>query len=518
MTDTVKEEIERTNAKKNPWYRFLQASLELDWEDELYNIQPYGWHWFWGIYHLHEKLPAFPKIDLNKIKRELPNEHWIHRQGDEDRPYSSKLPDSHAKDDAASLLHKFLQEPNSLKTIKEIDFEKLEFLEYADFSNLIFPARVSFHHTEFSQNANFSQTRFHEQARFTYTIFHAALLHDKTSNSMRPNNANFENAEFFNSALFGSTTFKTKSNFQKVKFLNGGNFHSANFFGEANFDETKFYSFPASFEDAKFCSNFGVFFRKALFSSGAFFHNTKFNGVVDFDEAIFTKGVFFDDADFSNHVNFRHAKITEYTSFSNAKFKKNIPLFYGAKLHPDTAWNNTKWPILTPPINSDDIEEYNKTLQQNRNAYEHLSYQMEKLGKYHDQHFFFRQEMRCRKKLGSGFNSFIYRVYEVFADYGYGVGNAFAWWLGHIIAGGLFLFIAAYLGCFKTSFDDFACAFGVSLANAHGFFFMGGRLGECYGVFENLPFFTAIWVTQVILGIPLLFILGLTLRVRFRLR
>ncbi len=525
MTEEKKEEIKLTPAEDNPWYQFYLKSVELDKGDEgkgPHGIKPYGWHWFWGIYFLHQEMPKFPRFNLTAIQERLPDEHWLKNATDDGEKitYQSdgSIPDSACQDEAVVALYKILQNHKLTEPPKEIDFSKLIFSEHVDFSNLIFPMEVSFDDTNFSKSANFTQAKFFTHTRFANTLFGNSLFNGKARQ------ADFQKAEFFDTVLFGNTIFKTKSNFQEVKFFNGGDFHGATFFSEVKFDDAEFQGFTANFQNAKFINIFNVFFRKTLFNSGARFYSAIFDCVnLDFDDAIFPKSVFFDGAEFSGHVNFRHIKMTAYMSFTNATFKKNIPSFYGAELYPNIVWNKVNWPFFVRPIDTKGLEEYKKTIQQNQIAYENISYHMEKMQKYHDQHFFFRQEMRCRRELEKNpFILFSYWLYEKIANYGYGIERAAIAWLLHIFIGFLVITFIAMCGGIRYH-ESLSCAISVSFTNANPyalFSFDSVKLAECYDMFNvHAPIlFAIIKVIQTILGVGLLFLVLLTLRVRFRLK
>ena len=70
-------------------------------------------------------------------------------------------------------------------------------------------------------------------------------------------------------------------------------------------------------------------------------------------------------------------------------------------------------------------------------AWERLELIMSRIEKPLDRHRFFRLKMRTRRREDSLFLRVLNRVFEIIADYGWGVGRAFAWWIGHWTVAGL---------------------------------------------------------------------------------
>ena len=313
----------------------------------------------------------------------------------------------------------------------------------------------------------------------------------------------FSNFIFPINVNFGSTIFSKQAIFTNAVFLN-----------IANFSNTKF-SEEAGFENALF-SVMGNFYM-AVFSE-----NAEFSGVIFSQAAGFRGTTFYELADFSN------SKFKKHTIFADAKFKKYAPHFYNAEISADTIWERRIefWPQLKEYKNKITQDEMDEILRMNQNAYENLAYQMKVLEKYHDEHFFFRQEMRCRKKLEPPLIKPFYWLYEFVADYGYGVERAFIAWFLHIVLGAvvLMLFTNYYWAYNPTEFQKILnCVTPVSFANANPYAFFsfdGGKLAGCYTKLGYLlpRAFGIIKIIQIVIGVSLLFIVLLTLRIRFRLK
>ena len=440
----------------------LTPAEESPWHQFLKDIISYdtddkslaAFNWFWGIYYAKDR---FKNFDLKKIQNMLPDEHPIKKINDD---IIAKIEtDIVYKNGIYSIVETLFEKLGNPKIIDEMDFSGVVFDNSINFSSFIFPLQVSFKNTTFSNDAFFDGAVFCNNSDFTNTSF----LGDTSFNSVKfIQVVNFEGANFLKNASFSNVLFPNIANFQNVNFFKTSNFIGANFPVAAAFRDAKFHDLPL-------------------------FRNTIFNG---------------------------------NTNFTGVWFETHAPHLHDAKIGADITWDkNIKlWPQTKKHKIDITARKYKTRIENNQSSYENLVHHMKIVEKYHDQHFFFRQEMRCRRKLGSIFNSLIYGFYEYLADYGYGVGRAFSWWLVHIIIGSLALFGFRFFYGINDFINDAGCALGVSLANSHGFFFMGDRLDNCYGVFKDLPFFTAIWATQTVFGIALLFLLLLTLRVRFRLK
>ncbi len=560
MTKKNKEKIELTPAEDNPWYKFYLQSLEFDKGDGSHDPKPRGWHWFWGIYYLHEKIPAFPKFHISMIQKNFPREHWINNINDiDDRPYSGKIPDPVLKDNAVSALHKFLQESHSVETITEIDFSNLNFPMEVIFSNFIFPISVSFRNSNF-RSVNFSRTCFFSYSYFTHTTFHRRIV----LNGNIYSNTTFQGAEFHRQANFGSATFSETIDFREVKFFQGASFRGVVFSFGAHFDKAEFIHSSADFNEAKFFNQ--TSFKEVTFSSGAFFHNAEFDKHpfdVDFSGANFKSGAFFDDVKFSGNAifynaifggstvfrgaifstfaKFGKADISGSINFIDTHFKTHVPYLHDAKIGTGILWdrNDNFWPQPKQDRDNETDAEYKNRIANNQNDYEALVSNMEKLDKHDDKHFFFRQEMRWRrlenkltqKSLKKYFNwkpiednltIFFFWLYEIFADYGYGIGRAFSWWLGHIFIGAIVIAIIAWYACVGLQ-EALFCSVSLSVTNANPFVLIvieDGSLIDCYNKLNKLSpmIFGAVRGIQTFIGVALLFLLLTTLRVRFRLK
>ncbi len=236
-------------------------------------------------------------------------------------------------------------------------------------------------------------------------------------------NTNFSNFIFPINTVFSETTFDKNANFKNALFLKDAFFIKVTFIEIANFKNATFYG-----------------------------------GTAKFKGATFEKIADFTNARFEHHANFTDSIFCARTIFQQAIFKIQAPLFYGATFNKEIIWNKIDLPrhpkILWTLLHTGfwwwgskwDNANRRAIVRDNQNSYEDIANRMEELNKYHDRHFFFRHEMQCRRWL-SGFFSFLtHGLYEYLADYGYGVGRAFGWWVGHMCFWATILYFFSFKG------------------------------------------------------------------------
>ncbi len=484
------------------WYDFMERTIQLDTatladgtvdpEKNVSDQKPRGWHWFWGIYCLRIKVENFPIFDFETIQNKLPDGHWLKKisidfvgkkpignnqpeAADDEQTEATddkkkETPDDLNKEYATLVkektfnnLWKVLEKYEDSKEITKIYFSGFPFECDVDFSNCIFPIDVSFEHAKFFGEADFRDTLFFKDARFNSSEF----LKD----------ARFDDAVFLETADFKKATFHEKTSDSK--------------------------------ETAKF-------------------RNTIFEKIANFKNATFW-----------GYANFKSSKLKGRAFFQKAKFKYHAPRFYGAKFNNEITWAGIQLPDFSvadvdknhtdnTPDDGETCDEKTETnrkrrIEENQNSYENTAILLAGQDKYHDQHFFFREEMRCRRELeGNALIRWAFGLYEGIADYGYGIERALEIWFCHIVVGASFIsIIASYgdLGIWQTLF----CSISTSIANANPFVFViikDGSLKDCYECLQDISplSFGAIRGFQTFIGVALLFLLLTTLRVRFRLK
>jgi len=146
----------------------------------------------------------------------------------------------------------------------------------------------------------------------------------------------FAEFQFFGRADFTGATFSHLANFSRTAF-----------FGSADFTETKF-SIGALFTEAKFLD--AADFNRASFLLGAFFTGATFSSEASFVESRFFSGAYFSGGSFSLGVCFNKAYFRRQVDFSDRKFNgptffrgvtfSQVPLFHGASIHQGTEFEN----------------------------------------------------------------------------------------------------------------------------------------------------------------------------------
>ncbi|MGB6176716.1 MAG: pentapeptide repeat-containing protein [Methylocella sp.] len=279
-------------------------------------------------------------------------------------------------------------------------------------------------------------------------------------------------------------------------------FQSATFSGAAVFARTTF-SKGAHFDGAAFSS--WASFGGAVASGGASFDGATFSGKASFGGAAFSGGASFDDAAFGQESSFVNAEMKGETSFERATFENEPPTFFNAKLHQGTVWRDIKdWP---KPKLKDEAGRF-------LDAYACLKLEMDRLKKHEDELDFFALELQSRRVLqeselkGSGLPI---ALYGLVADY----GRSYARPLYAIIAVAAFGTLVLLLsGALAAPWQSL----GMSVANTLNVFGFRKDLLDPH-LFENLPAPLKILAAgQTILGAILLFLFGLGVRNKFRMK
>jgi len=383
-----------------------------------------------------------------------------------------------------------------------------------------------------------------------------------------PEMVQFWGAIFHDSASFGEATFDEAAIFGKAQFV-GANFDGATFNGSAHFDDTDFQLIPPgylsiSFERAKFAQY--VTFERAIISDISF-ENTIFSGAISrFDEAAFGNvdfstvvfkhpvvfenatfrrarfdgGIFEGEADFggarfgdpadawesahsdrfrepaffvgtkfNSKVSFAKAafccrstfvnsEMAALTSFVGAKFSEWPPLFFGSKLHEGTYWHGVEWPPRPQMVD---------TAAKFVDAYARLKLEMDRLKKHEDELNFFALEMQARRVRDGRWMGLPIDTYGWLSDYGRSYLTPLCWLAALMVTGALILSLHFGLACNYK-------ALGLSIANTFALFGF-----QKYFSPEAYPnWVIVVSGIQTVFGSILLFLLGLGIRNRFRMK
>ena len=247
------------------------------------------------------------------------------------------------------------------------------------------------------------------------------------------------------------------------------------------------------------------------------FTNAEFMPMTSFREVLFGN----DESAYpqklwpERRADFSDAEFRATTDFRKAIFN-GAPAFFHTTLHEDTDFSGVDW----EKAETDTIP-----VDYAIRAWERLELIMSKLEKPLERHRFFRLKMRARRQTDGCFLRVMNWLFETIADYGWGVGRAFSWWLGHWLVASLILLANA---CFGTTtaagWKLSLAALGTGFSNAHTFLFLtanGGYLEKGRKLLEDNDAWSLLTVgvgtVEAVLGPIFLFLLLLTLRNRFRL-
>jgi hypothetical protein len=352
-----------------------------------------------------------------------------------------------------------------------------------DFSCMIFPFDVDFSCSRFNGDANFINSVFLSGVNFTSAI----IRYDaKFSRVTFLGNVNFSSSKFSGRAEFDESNISMHIDFTETKFMDTLKFNNALIKRDANFIEAEISS-------------------EALFLGASFlgitsFRSVNFSRMADFSSAVFSGPTDFINASFSDIASFINAKFAHPVQFDKARFKKHPPEFHGASLHEGTRWHDVTWPPI-PGSRADAIDHLDN--------YERLKQEMERLKKHEAEQFFFIRETQCREVRDGFPKNLVSRLFGWFSDYGTSVAKplkalAATWAICGILFENLTTMPAAKAWLFSA---------------ASLFDLLGARRNFFEAEMKEMRGFAAFVATvETAVGLVLLFLLGLALRNRFRMR
>ena len=308
----------------------------------------------------------------------------------------------------------------------------------------------------------------------------------------------FSNTEFDRDVCFDGYLFTVPVSFNKTRFSEFAGFQNATFFKSVQFIGASFKA--AHFNSAYFC---GAFFQSATFANRAVFRNATFSALgAHFEETEF-RYADFSKANFFTGAYFNDLKMKGETSFEDATFEMAPPRFFGAELHEGTVWPLSKdWPT---PKKKDEGKEFVR-------AYERLKLEMDRLKKHEDELNFFALELQSRRVLLGRWSlgGLAIALYGVISDYGRSYLRPLVWLFGLVALGAVLFRWPGALGFQKS--------IGLSAANTFNVFgfrkdFIDHSIISCLS--PGLEVFAAV---QTVLGTILLFLFGLGVRNKFRMK
>jgi hypothetical protein len=356
-------------------------------------------------------------------------------------------------------------------------------------------ADIDFSYVDFEQGAVFGGYLV-RNCFFLNATFSGAAVFARTTFSEA---AHFDGAAFSSWASFGGAAFSGGASFDGATFSGNASFGGAAFSGGASFDGAAF-SEGALFDGAAFSSWWASFsFGGAIVSGWASFDGATFSGKASFDGAAFSGGASFGGAAFDQESSFVNAEMKGETFFEDAVFKTEPPRFFGAKLHQGTVWRGITWP--PKPKNKDKAGTF-------IDAYACLKLEMDRLKKHEDELNFFALELQSRRIEQGPVWGFPFAIYGVLSDY----GRSYLRPLGALI-------VVAAIGAAAFWYFDartYGEALGLSAANTLNVF--GFRRDFGLAIDTPLAWLIVFSALQTILGVILLFLFGLGVRNKFRMK
>jgi hypothetical protein len=402
---------------------------------------------------------------------------------------------------------------------QDVFFIKYVFFMAADFGNAVFRYGAHFPDAIFLGPTDFSCAKFSGDAIFVRATF-SRYSSPTFANATFSGNANFssaifsEHAYFTNSAFsstadFTSTAFSNNADFNSARFSQNANFTSAAFSGTADFTRTAF-SGKVDFNNARFSQNAN--FTSAAFSGTADFTRTAFSSKADFScatfcrEGSFTGSVFSGDAnfhraEFHGDTIFTNSELKAPTNFENSRFLQSPPRFHGAKLHEGTVWRYVAWPRV--PADPTKVGPF-------IDAYERLKLEMDRLKKHEDELRFFAEELKCRRVERGQLGGWPFGAYAVLCNYGQSYMRPFFWLLAVIVVGAVQFWPALNW--------DFLLSLALSAANTLAALGLRKELTDPDTLRALSRWQLLFSGAQMVIGPILLFLIGLGLRNRLRMK
>jgi uncharacterized protein YjbI with pentapeptide repeats len=368
------------------------------------------------------------------------------------------------------------------KTLSDCNFADVTVTQLANFRGATFTKEADFRGVTFTERADFSDATFTERADFRGATF--------------TERAEFLDATFTKLADFRGATFTEDADFRRVTFTEQCNFGDATFTDWVNFT-------GATFTD-------WANFRGATFTKEATFSGVTFTERADFSDATFLIADF-RGATFSWLAIFVNADMKGPTSFVRATFSAEPPQFFGAKLHEGTFWRSVTWPAT--PSSPGRAGRFIA-------AYERLKLEMDRLKKHEDELDFFARELQCRRVVQGTWRGLPIAIYGALCDYGRSYIRPLSILLVTVLVGavpfwqhfgGVTFSPLAYAGHARE-------ALGLSIANTFGVLGIRKDLIDPETIKLLPDWLKVIATVQTGLGIVLLFLFGLGIRNRFRMK
>ncbi len=388
--------------------------------------------------------------------------------------------------------------------VRTVDLSDAEISGRADFENSCFSADVYAENLNIVGNFDFGGAAVDGNLNMTWVLVSGPACMEKL---VVKGDTVFERCRFCQSCDFYGSKFEGSASFNTNVFTESVSFAGSDFSDRSSFSMTEFFE-TADFSGSDF---FGVAtFRGASFSSEAKFSTATFHDRADFGEAVFRGRSKKDAVESASPTRFAATDFKGPVDFSYAKFTSSYPDFSGAVMPEKAAFSarSKHWP--------DAIKQGSEQAKDCCAIVRHI---LSKQGLPEDEHFFFRREMHFAGQIGSWWQRFPYRAFGLLSDYGHSIARPaialFALWLVPAL---VYMAVFAWEGALHGKEHGMFEPFGLSFSNVFRIFgfqrthFGADYVRDLHNALEGLA------AVQTIFGFVFLFLLGLGLRQRFRLR
>lgn len=210
-----------------------------------------------------------------------------------------------------------------LDYVEPIDLSEAILTEIPSFAGFKFPGEVSFTGATFIGWDDSGEDVFGEESTdSTESVYREAT--------------DFTGAVFYRQPHFSQATFKDGADFTGARFLDWAYFDEVKFLSDATFAGVRF-SNCATFKGAQFC--YAANFTTAKFFDKANFSEAQFSGLANFPGGVFFRKALFNEACFRGEVDFSNRKFKGPTSFRKATFSQS-PQFHGSSIYQGTDFGN----------------------------------------------------------------------------------------------------------------------------------------------------------------------------------
>lgn len=248
--------------------------------------------------------------------------------------------------------------------------------------------------------------------------------------------------------------------------------------------------------------------KNSTLKEGLVIDECRVKGVSDFSDSAIHQVASFSESTFEDHVYFYDTNFLGPVSFRNTKFTSHHPIFAACQPHNDMRFTASEdhWPATK----SDNAEE-------GRVSYMFLR---RIASSNHDtdlEHFFLRQEMRCKEQLSEGADKITFMLFRILSGNGTSIKRPLTGIL-LITAFGWPIFSSFLKNSASTvSNQPMLDGLTTSLVSTLPFLRLNSKLSQAYAMHAPASL-DILSYAQTTLGIILLFLLGLGLRNKFRIK